>query len=221
MKILITSATVFEMAPLMMYFEEKCKKESFFKFSNEKHTFYPFVTGVGAVNTAMGLVRFTDVRDMDVILNMGIAGSYNPSLNLGEVVEVTKDRFGDLGVENADGSFTDVHELELIDKDYYPFKDGWINIDKIKIENSLKKVSGVTVNKVTGTNASAKNMMDKYHADIETMEGAAFMLACRTLDIKFHQIRSISNYVENRDRNKWKLDLAIDNLNNEIIKLLS
>ncbi len=220
MKILITAATIFEMAPLMLHFEQNCKKESFFEFSNEKHHFYPMVTGVGSVNTAMGIVRFGQIKDMDVVINMGIAGSFNYDLQLGEVVEVVKDRFGDLGVENADGSFSDVNELDLVDKDFYPYTDGWLINEKFKLENDLKKCSAITVNKVTGTAENVEKIKAKYNTDLETMEGAAFFLACKTLDAKCHQIRSISNYVEARDKSKWKLDLAIDNLNKEVIKLL-
>ena len=45
------------------------------------------------------------------------------------------------------------------------------------------------------------------------MEGAGFFYACKILDLACVQIRSISNHVIPRDKDKWKIQLAIDNLN--------
>jgi futalosine hydrolase len=53
------------------------------------------------------------------------------------------------------------------------------------------------------------------------MEGAAFMMVCQKFNITFIQIRSISNYVEERDKEKWDLDLAIKNLNNQLRTIIN
>ncbi len=50
------------------------------------------------------------------------------------------------------------------------------------------------------------------------MEGAAFHYACLQENIPFLQLRSISNYVEVRDKSKWKIQLAIKELNDTLIK---
>jgi futalosine hydrolase len=221
MKILIVSATIFEMAPLMKHLDEKCQKASFFEYKNEKHQIYPLVSGVGMVNMSLALSRFEGIKEMNLIINMGIAGAYDRKLKIGDLVEVAADRYADLGVENADGSFTDIHELDLISHDYYPFDNGWIYNEKFKLDLGLPKIKGLTVNKVTGTEKTREALMNKYQADIETMEGAAFMHTCRILDAKFHQIKSISNYVENRNRDNWDIPLALDNLNDFVIKILS
>lgn len=220
MKILIVSSTVFEIAPLLDHFEKTFEKISLFEFSNKKHTIYPLITGVGQVNTALGIGRYQRVKEVDVLLHLGIAGAYDNLISSGEVVEVVKDRYGDFGVEQADGSFTDIHELELIDKNYYPFIDGWLHNEKPKFETSLKKVTGLTVNKVSGSQPSIDKIKSKYKAEIETMESAAMMQTCKIIDVKFNQFRAISNHVEPRNKDNWKIDLAITNLNNFIIELL-
>jgi futalosine hydrolase len=221
MKILVVSATVFEIAPLLEYLEDKCKKISFAEYQSEKHSIFPLVTGVGSVYTALGLSRYAGIKDMDVAINVGIAGSFDPSLPLGTVVEIIEDRFGDLGVEEADGSFTDVHELDLIGKDYFPFQNGWLKNERPKIDFALPQKKGITVNKVHGSQASIDKIKAKYNADTESMEGAAFMMSCLTMDVKFHQIRAISNHVEPRNKDNWQINVAIDNLNEAIIKSLS
>ena len=52
------------------------------------------------------------------------------------------------------------------------------------------------------------------------MEGAAFFLACLLSEVPFLEIRSISNFVEPRNREAWDLPLAIDNLNVALIELI-
>jgi futalosine hydrolase len=221
MKILLVAATVFEIAPLLEHLEKNCKKISFIEYQNDNHSIFTLVTGVGSVYTALSLSRYAGIREIDVAINVGIAGSFDTKLDLGSVVEIVEDRFGDLGVEEADGSFTDIHQLDLIGKDYFPFDNGSIKNDAMKIDFGLPKKSAVTVNKVHGTKASIDAVVNKYHPDVETMEGAAFMMTCKTMDVKFHQVRAISNYVEPRNKDNWKLNLAIDNLNAILIKALS
>jgi len=53
------------------------------------------------------------------------------------------------------------------------------------------------------------------------MEGAAFHYACLKEKVPYAEIRSISNYVEKRDRSKWNIPLAIKNLNDFFIVLLN
>jgi len=217
MNILIVSATTYEIAPFIQYLEEHAEKKSFFDFKLGEHTIYPLVTGVGALTTAFALARYKGIEEVDVAINAGIAGAYHPSLKPGEVVEVVTDRFADVGVEEADGSFTDAFDLGLITADNFPYNNGWIKNTKNKYKTSLPQVIGLTVNKVNGTQESIQRIKAKYDADVETMEGAGFLYACRMADVDCNQIRAISNHVEPRNKDNWKIQLAIDNLNAELI----
>lgn len=220
MNILVVSATTFEIAPLLQYLDAKAEKLSFFEYRYKGNVIYPLVTGVGALNTSFALARYNKMEETDVAINVGLAGSYHDAISLGTVVEVTSDRFADLGVEENDGSFTDVFELGLTNGDQYPFQDGWIKSDKSKFETNTLKVKSLTVNKVHGAKESIDKIKSKYMADIESMEGAGFMYACRIMDVPAHQYRAISNYVEPRNRANWQIEKAIDNLNDHLIKLL-
>ncbi|MEE9439605.1 MAG: futalosine hydrolase [Saprospiraceae bacterium] len=220
MNILIVSATSFEIAPLLRFLDNSAEKLSFFEYSFNGHNIYPLVTGVGALNTAFGMARYKAMEDVGVVFNVGLAGSYSNKFKIGDVVEVMKDRFADLGVEENDGSFTDLFDLNLIDKLQYPYADGWIISSKPKYNTGLPKAVGLTVNKVNGCIESIQKIRSKYDADIESMEGAGFLYACRNMDVPCHSIRAISNMVEPRNKENWKIELAIDNLNNELIRLL-
>jgi len=220
MKILVVAATSYEIAPLIQYMDEHAEKESFFEYKYRGHIVYPLVTGVGALMTAFAMARYSDINNVKVAINVGVAGSYKAHHQKGSVVEVVRDRFADLGVEEADGSFTDVFELGLNDKDRYPYQNGWIANDKIKYRSGLQKVNGLTVNKVHGSADSIAKIKALYPADVETMEGAGFMYASRIMDMAHHQLRAVSNMVEPRDKNNWEISLAIDNLNAELITFI-
>lgn len=219
MKILLVSATSFEIAPLLSYLDTHAQKISFFEYVYEGNTIFPLVTGVGMVLTAFNMARFKESRAIDLAINLGIAGAFDHRLQNGQVVEVAKDRFGDIGVEESDGSFTDVHELELLSGDKFPFSDGWIH--NKKGISTLPQVSSITVNKVHGTHSSIEAITDKYNAQIESMEGAAFFYAAKALDIDAAQIRAISNKVEARNKDSWEIDRAIKNLNDWTIEYLT
>ncbi len=221
MRILIVSATTFEIAPLLQYLDKNAEKLSFFEYKLKENNIYPLVTGVGALNTSFGLSRYKDIEKTDVVINVGLAGAYYPSLELGDVVEVIADRFGDLGVEENDGSFTDTFELGLTNENQFAYESGWIKNTKPKFETDIKKVRGLTVNKVNGTAESIQKIKTKYAADVESMEGAGFLYACRIMDVASHQFRAISNYVEPRNRDNWQIEKAIDNLNAHLIRVIS
>ena len=52
------------------------------------------------------------------------------------------------------------------------------------------------------------------------MEGAAMHYVCLMEKIPFLQLRSISNYIGERNKRKWNMNESIINLNNELIKLI-
>ena len=79
---------------------------------------------------------------------------------------------------------------------------------------------GITVNKITDDKIQIKRFLEKFGADIESMEGAAFHYVCLQEKINFLQLRSISNIAGERDKTKWKMKEAISNLNIELKKLV-
>lgn len=220
MKILIVSATPFEIAPLINHLEQNWTKKSFFEFTNGDKSITTLVTGVGGINTAFAMSRYNGMESIDLVLNAGIAGSLSNNISIGSVVEVVKDKFADIGVEEADGTFSDHFDMGWESPTTYPYTNGWLANTKSKYDCGLIKVSGISVNTVHGTNQSISMIKNKYDAHIETMEGAAFSMACLLNDAKFHQVRAISNMVEERNKANWQIENAINNLNATIIKLL-
>ncbi len=210
MKILIVSATEKEISPTL----NKIKS-----FNRDDLLVDVLVTGIGAVFTTYLLTRKLSEKEYDLIINAGIAGSFNPDLNIGDTVYVQSDQFADLGFEDKDKFYT-VFEKGFIPKDQFPFKNALLE-NPYEFNFDLKKVSAITVNITHGCKKSIDLFKNKFNADIETMEGAAFFYVCLNEGVKFLQIRTISNYVEERNEANWNIPLAIKNLNNKLIEIIN
>ena len=204
MKILLVSATEFEIA-------------SYFK---QKDTIDVLLTGVGMPIALYHLQKKITENRYNLVIQVGLAGAFTTKFELGETVFVNQDTFGDLGIEEKE-RFTPIFETDLFNKNEFPFENGWlVNKNKILQQSTLEVVKAVTINKVTDKGNIKQQLIDSFNPDIETMEGAALHYVCLHQNIPFIQLRAISNYVGERDKTKWKIDLAISNLHNELIKLL-
>lgn len=220
MKILIVSATPFEIAPTTSFLETHFTKKSDFVFEKKELEITVLITGVGIPFTSFYLGKMLAQNEFNLAINAGIAGAFDRNLKIGDVVNVISEQFGDLGVEESDGRFTDMHELDLISPNDFPFENGILKNEKAVGFDFLPKTKGLTVSKVHGFQPSIDLIRKKYNVDIESMEGGAFFLACKLANVPFLEIRSISNYVESRNRENWNIQSAIENLNKVLIEIL-
>jgi futalosine hydrolase len=155
-------------------------------------------------------------------MNAGIAGSYKEDLQAGKVVVPVSDCFADAGVDTGKGFLT-LAEAGLEDPDRFPFRGGRIFSENNFVTTTcelLSPVQAITVNMATGSLYNIKMISDRYHPDIETMEGAAFFYICSRENIPFLALRSVSNRVGPRSKEKWNIRLALDNLSEELKKVL-
>ena len=180
------------------------------------------ITGVGTPATIYHLQKRLHQVDYDFVIQTGIAGAFTNDLSLGETVLIKQDTFGDLGAEEK-RVFTPFFTSGLINAHQFPFADGWLinSLEGLYKESILKTVKAVTVNKVSDSFLQKLQLIDTFNAQIESMEGAALHYVCLQEKIPFVQIRAISNYVGERDKTKWKMKEAIENLNNELPKLIN
>lgn len=211
--ILLTAATPFEIAPTLQWLEEHYTPHDPGVFEKNGLVIHVLVTGVGSVATAFELGKYFALNQPKWAVNAGIAGAFDPNLPLGTVVQVVSERFGDLGVEEQDGTFTDVYALGFSPKERYEIAPPYLP--------GLPACHGLTVHKVHGTANSIEKITRQYpDVQVETMEGAAFVYACQSFEIPCAQIRSISNRVEPRNREAWDLPLAIQALNRVLIEMI-
>lgn len=170
------------------------------------------ITGVGVPSCMYHLQKRIQQVDYDCIIQAGIAGSFNTDLPLGNAVLVQQDCFADLGIEEQ-GYYTPIFNTHFADKDEFPFTGGWLlNFHEMLFKSSLPKVKAVTVNKISDSALQKQQLATAFNAGIESMEGAALHYVCLQEKIPFIQIRSLSNYVGERDKAKWKIPEAVQNL---------
>lgn len=154
--------------------------------------------------TAYALGKQFATKTYDMAINAGIAGSFDRTLLTGEVVEVSEDLFAEMGAEDDE---------EFLPIDILGFGQSLMIPIKPDVQTHLKQVRAITVNRVHGNETTIYKTMSRFHPQIESMEGAAFFYSCNQAGIPSVQIRSISNYVERRNRENWEISLAIKNLN--------
>lgn len=211
MQVLIIAATYFEIAPLKSYLTKEWTMGANEIFSKDGHEITLFTTGVGMIATTFHLTRKLITQPYDLVLQAGVAGSFERSIGLAELVFVTDEQFGDIGAEDG-YNFLDLFDLGLIGDDEKKYDNKRL-VNPYNAELNLRKVSGLSVNTVSGSEYTASLRHKKYNAQIETMEGAALHYVCLAMGLPFLQIRGISNYVERRDKASWKMKEAIEQLN--------
>ena len=213
MKLLLTAATEFELQPILDYLKQNGKESKTGSFLFDHLEIVVLITGVGITSTTYQLTKTFSKSSFDLAIQAGIAGAFNPNVELGSVFQVVSEQFADLGIEEKDGSFVDLFELELLQTDQAPFIGKKLYNTGAAPFEFLPNASAITVHKVHGSQSSITAIQEKYPVDLESMEGAAFFYVCLLEEIPFLAIRSVSNYVEPRNRAAWEIGLAIERLN--------
>lgn len=180
------------------------------------------ITGVGAPAAMYKLLDHLHDNKYDLVIQAGIGGMFSgANLQLCETVIIKKDVFADLGIEEKK-SFSTLFELGFAIADDPPYTNGWLVNNYEFIEKfPLKKVTAVTVNKVSDDIFQTETFLKKYQPAVESMEGAAFHFVCLQQNVAFLQLRSISNEVGERDKTKWQLRSAIHRLNETLKQLIT
>lgn len=181
------------------------------------------ITGVGMTSTAYSLTKKLSKKKYDLVLNMGLAGTFRDEIKIGEVVNVVTDCFADLGAEDGE-KFLTLSQLGLQDDDKFPFWNGKLKTDETQHHASLiqlKNVKAITVNKVHGNVETIQKVVKKFQPDIETMEGAAVFYVCMMEKIPVIQLRAVSNRVERRNREAWNVELALKNLSDVVSQFIA
>ncbi|MBU6341632.1 MAG: futalosine hydrolase [Bacteroidetes bacterium] len=222
MLLLLLSATPYEIAPVVQWLSQNFTMEQTGVYSKGAFRVETLVSGVGMVATTWALAkRLHQSPAVSLVVNAGIAGAYDPSIQVGEVLFVGSEQFGDLGVEEADGQFTDLHRMGMM-ADYPEWcQSGVMQHPEMGMASFLPVCKGLTVNKVHGSKDSIEQIRALYpEVQIETMEGAAVFYACLSMGLPFMEIRSISNRVEPRNRANWDLAGSIKNLNGVLQEMI-
>ena len=214
MRVIITAATNLEL--------DGCAKKAsqLFKKSKVKISFH--ATGIGMLASGVKLTQLITAHQPDLIIQMGIAGSYIKTEPLGKIWVVTSESIADLGVREK-GIFTDLFDSQLIKENEAPFKKRKLINQGVKLFNVLKTdtAAAVTINEITTSPKRIKEIIEAHSPVLESMEGAALHYVGGITKTPFIQIRAISNFVGERNKAKWKLKESIDQLEAYVLTYLA
>jgi futalosine hydrolase len=180
------------------------------------------IAGIGLTASTYHLAKQLALKKYDLIIQAGVAGCFDLRIPLGVVVAVKQDAIADQSVVEL-AKLKTLFDLNLVPQDQYPYKKGWLinpNNDILK-KTKLKIVKGISVNQISTSKQMIKFYRDVFNPVTESMEGAALHYVCLLENIPFVQIRSISNYIGERNKKKWDMMDSIANLNDTLIKTIN
>lgn len=150
--------------------------------------------GVGKVNSARATQMMIDIFSIEYIINVGVAGSLNEELEIGDIVigkKMVQHDFDTTACGDEKGYITGVgknfiSDLNLIEKCNKIIK---ANLNDINI-----KVGTIATGDIFCQETSLKNeILKEFNADCVEMEGGAIAQVCTLSNIPFIVIRSISD----------------------------
>lgn len=214
MNCLVVAATAIEISPFLENYRAV-------KGLPPEHEIDVLITGIGLTATTYSLARQLPVKRPDLIIQVGVGGCFDSSIPLGSVLVIKQEAIADQSVIELDKLKT-LFDLKLVPQNQYPFSNGWLvnKSDALK-KTKLRKVKGVSVNEITTSRQKVKFYRETFNPVVESMEGAALHYVCLMEKIPFIQLRSVSNYIAERNKKNWNMKESILNLNKELISLLN
>ena len=170
------------------------------------------ISGVGIPETFAILPKAVQILAPARILNIGIAGAYpGNGLAIGDIVAGESECYGDIGFELPDErNFQPIAESDF--GAFYRNKLPLALLGNSPAEFALKTGGGCTVNACAGTQRTGELRARLFHADFETMEGAAVAQIGAARNIPVCEIRAVSNFAADRDMRPENIRLALTNL---------
>lgn len=156
--------------------------------------------GIGKVNAARTTQILIDNLQVDYILNIGVAGGIDSSLEIGDIVigeKLVQHDFDITAFDHAKGYIPEIGGV-YIESDTY-----LVNISKeaLQKEKNIKVISGTIASGdifCTETKMSEK-IRTKFNALCVEMEGASIAQVCYLCHIPFLILRSISDVPNNNN----------------------
>ncbi len=188
------------------------------------------VTGIGVTATCYHLTKIlnpalpSEREPYDLVVNIGLAGSYSKEFPIGSVAHVTVEQFGDMGIETR-GGFQTLFDYAMLDANTLPFVDGLLKVrDHYPVTGPLegvKDANGITFQTITGIREHNLRRLESFSPHIESMEGAAFFYVCLMEKVPFIELRAVSNEVGERDKSRWDIRTAFSALESTCAQLFA
>jgi futalosine hydrolase len=209
MPILLCAATDFEIKPTIDFINSRIPG-----------TIEVLITGLGLTAATYQLTKSVTTKKPTLVIQAGIAGYFDENLRPGDVVGVRNECIGDLGVFEK-GAFRSLFDMNFLAINSFPWTGKkLVNKSSLLVETGLKITDAVSVSEITTSAERISYYKKEMGAQVESMEGAALHYVCLLENIPFLQMRSLSNFVGERDKSKWLIQEAIASLNSELQRII-
>jgi len=171
------------------------------------------VSGIGAVESTLNLSRFLSTAqgaNVQKVIHFGVGGAFQGlGLDLLDICLAEKEILADFGIcwgertEPFDFLSQDTWQVKL---DQQMLQQAGTILRQLEIPNHSGNF--ITVNGVSGHACRGNQFRDRYQAICENMEGFGVARVCQQFQVSCLEIRCISNMVEDRNRQAWKIPEA-------------
>ncbi len=216
MKIVLAAATLAEIKP----FIDQTGLQIGVWQKQQKVELFILITGIGSPATAIELSALLARNPIDLLLNIGIAGTYNSNLALGSLTEVIAESLP-IGAWEQETIWNDHFDQKLTDPNSFPYTEKYLLPVTSHWKTGLPKVKAITIQQIETIPERITALQQHYNADVESMEGAAIFFASQKFQVPAMQIRAISNLCGVRDKQQWQLKEAVQALNNWLLTFLN
>ncbi|GAA2125659.1 futalosine hydrolase [Glycomyces algeriensis] len=175
-----------------------------------RHELDVLVCGVGpaaaAAATARTIAENSQMgRAYDVVVNAGICGAFRGKARIGDLLIATDSVAAELGVALPWG-FQPIDELG-----FGTNRIGCNTVLTVAVEGVRGEI--LTLASITGSDGIAANLAHRYPDAIgEAMEGFGVATAAQQAGLPFAEIRGVSNYIGDREVEKWDWGAALKSL---------
>jgi len=180
------------------------------------------ISGIGLTASTYHLAKQLALKKYDLVIQAGAAGSFDLTIPLGTVVAIKQDSVADQSVIELKKLKT-LFDLKLVPNNQHPYKNGWLlnPYKEVLKKAGLKIAKGISVNQISTSKQMIQFYREMFDPVTESMEGAALHYVCLMENVPFVQIRSVSNYIGERNKKKWDMNVSIINLNKALIKTIN
>ena len=162
-------------------------------------------TGVGPVEASCSVATALAQRPYQLVVNAGIAGTFGGAARIGDGVVVVNETI-ELALESGAPLALPLG-IELVDR--ARSDPGLVGRLSAKGFEALR---GITVTRVTSSEATAARLAHRFDAQVESMEGFAVLRAAERAGVPAIEIRGISNRCGDREASGWDFAAGVAGL---------
>jgi len=191
------------------------------------------VCGIGVVNAGLALGRALGRGDVEGIVNLGVAGSFDLAAHsLGAVRLVERETWPEYGLLFSGACAADARALGFAlngapkTAETAIFEElAWDAPAELQAMGLAHKgwdtAASLTVSGVTADAERARALKERFSAGLENMEGFALAYGTRLAGLNFAELRTVSNAVGSRPPQGWDLPGALAALGHAARRLLA